>query len=233
MFSGRREDVSQRVFQPQILGEAPYTPTLIELNPITQDRLFKSIHRSVRSFDAEFHRYVESKCLCINTYRLRGYVYDMSMFEQHDDNAFILYTVDQNGRIDATLRICRDLQSRLPVSAALPKEYPHFKEQGLALGEPGRFAIVPESCNFKRFISAAYEIGIYCQLDAYLLQIRAEQLGFYERFCSAELLSSEHAPPGCLHLIWRLDQTPPLFLRVFGNHQSDLLNLINAQGELQ
>lgn len=228
-----REGIGWRMFHPQQGAKSQYAPTLIELYPMAHDCLFKSIRRSVEPTDPEFSRYVESKCLCMDTYRLRGYVYDMSMFEEHDDNAFILYSVDQNDQIDATLRICRDSQNRLPVADSLPKEYPQFKEQGLALGEPGRFAIIPESSNFRRFISAAYELGIYCQLDAYLLQIRSEQLKFYRRFCSAELLSSECAPPGCLHLIWRLAETPPLFLRVFGNHQTDLLRLINVQGDIR
>lgn len=229
----QQEDTSQCVMHPEVAAAKHYSPTLIELYPATHQHLFKSIHRSVRPDDTKFSRYVESKCLCIDTYNLRGYEYEMSMFEEHDGKALILYSLDQDNQVDGTLRICIDSQIRLPIADSLPEEYPQFRQQGLALGEPGRFAINPESKNFRRFISAAYEIGIYCQLDAYLLQIRSEQLRFYKRFCAAELLSNEHAPPGCTHLIWRLDKTPALFLRVFGNHQSDLLKLINIQGDIQ
>lgn len=206
------------------------SPTLIELNPAPRQRLFKSMYRDVRRGQAGYSRYLEAKHLANDTYHCKDYVCDIAVCEEEDNRSFILYTLNAFGRISGTLRICRESGRGLPIATSLPQEFPNFISRGLALAEPGRFAIEPESDVVRRFVSAAYEIGTYLELDAHLLQVRTHHVDFYQRFCNAQLLSSETAPPGCTNLVWWLDQTPQLFFRLFGRNMRDLLTLFNHYG---
>lgn len=206
-------------------------PTLVEIGPAPTTPVYKSVYRDVRPGHRKFDQYIACKQWCKTTYDNNGYVYKMSLIENSDRCSIILYSLDDNGNVESTLRICRDSQYGLPIAASLPDVCAQLRAQNLSIAEPGRFAVAPGSGNFRRYVAAAYGIGRHWDIDIHLLQVRSEQTDFYQNFVGAQLLPSSLAPQGCTNLMWRLRDTPKVFFRAFGRYQNELKNLISQSGE--
>lgn len=216
-----------------LVTEPPGGPTLVEIRSAPTTPVYKSIHKGVSPGHPKYKHYIACKKRCKESYDEHQYQYEVSLVEIHDRYSVFLYTLDENNSVEATLRICRDSAQGLPIAMSLQETWSHLRRRELRLAEPGRFVIVPESSNYRRFVAAAYEIGLHWGIDAHLLQVRSEQIEFYQKVCGAELLPSVMAPTGCTNMLWYLPNTPRLFFRAFGSRREEFEKLVEECGELQ
>jgi len=206
-------------------------PTLIQVNAPPDTSIFGRIHRMVQPADSVYELYIEAKQLCRDTYKTLQYSYDMDVVENMDRGSILLYEKNSANNIISTMRICLDVDCGLPITECIGVKYTALRKRGLSLAEPGRFVVNSDSNIYRRYVSAAYELGKYCGVDAHLLQVRSEQVNFYRRYCAARTIPNSTAPKGCTNMIWTLADTPKVFFRVFGRHRQELHNAL-ISGEL-
>jgi len=203
---------------------------LIEIGS-ANDCIFEKIHRTRNTADDCYKLFVQAKQVCLDDFRSRGYIYSMSLVDNHDPHSVIFFSRDERGRVNGVLRVCFDSEHLLPLVGSIPEEFSQLRRQNLKLAEPGRFSLKPDCKLLNRYLSAIYQLAVLSEVDRYLLQVRAEHAPFYARTFGATALPSVDAPEGCVNQLWDISRTPERFFQVFGEDQTDLKRLLINSGE--
>jgi hypothetical protein len=205
-------------------------PTLIQVASRLEENVFKQINLSADQAEDSYPRYIECKAFAKFVYdkRYKGesYVAKMRMLEPHDKHSIFVYSVDRDGWVNGTLRLCLDSDIGLPMADSVANVIDQYRKQGLVVAEPGRFA--SSTAKSHCLISAAYEIAHYVGIDVYMMQCRADHRAFYQSQCGAEVLAGYSAPEHCINMIWPIANTPDSFIERFGNNRESLLALMST-----
>lgn len=106
----------------------------------------------------------------------------------YDNNAYVLYSEDEQGNIISTGRITFDSSIGLPADKIIKTPLDQLRKQGVTLAEPSKFAISREALGIlPMYICAYYQIAASLEIDKLIFIIPSRHASIYEKTAKANI----------------------------------------------
>ncbi len=107
-----------------------------------------------------------------------------------DDNAYVLYSMDECNNIIATARFLSDSRYGLPEENDVSKYINTLRNSNTKIAEAGRFVITQNKPKLLRlYYKAVYDIAKHQNIDIIVMMIKTKSISSYKRFMSIDVLA--------------------------------------------
>lgn len=144
-----------------------------------------------------------------------------------DENAIIMFSVDNTKAINSTGRLVIDSQRGLPEDDIFFDATESIRQEHLT-AEFGRFATSSNSSeHVKSYYSSIHALSLFLHVDVIFMVMREKDFAIHRRLMKAEILPSKAVENGFgsshnfISVAWWIDRTPPSFFNWCGARISD------------